>query len=128
MNSMLSGLLVAAAITVIPACSSSPGADAQFVGKLTSQGIPGDRGIEIEAAHQICDAFRPVVEARTQHMPMQDMMPVILKSGQEMKTVRERLTNQEGLTVDQYGHLVAAAAETYCPDLKDAMTRMDNQK
>ena len=112
----------------LPACSSSSGADAQFVGKLTSQGIPGDRGVEIAAAHQICDAIRPIFDARKQHVQMQDMMPMIIKGGQEVKTVRERLTNQQGLTTDQLVHLIAAAAETYCPDLKDTMTRMDNQK
>jgi hypothetical protein len=110
----------------LPACSSSSGADAQFVGKLTSQGIPGDRGVEIAAAHQVCDALRPVADARTKHLPMQDMMPMILKGGQEMKTLREQLTNQQGLSLDQFEHLIAAAGDTYCPDIRAAMNSSEN--
>jgi hypothetical protein len=128
MSTARAGIATLAFALVVPACSSSSGADAQFVGKLTSQGIPGDRGVEIAAAHQICDAIRPIVDARKQHVQMQDMMPMIVENGQKMKAVREKLTNQEGLTIDQYGHLVAASAETYCPDLKDSMTSTENQK
>lgn len=117
-------VLVAAVAVLIPACSG-PGTDAdtQFVAALNSQGIPGDRGVEIEGAHQACDALRRIADAdiRTNKNPP---MSLILESGQKIKDVHDRLTGQ-GLSLDQYEQFLVAADNTLCPDVKDAWNRLE---
>jgi hypothetical protein len=117
-------VLVAAVAVLIPACSG-PGTDAdtQFVAALNSQGIPGDRGVEIKGAHQACDALRRIADAdiRTNKNPP---MSLILESGQKIKDVHDRLTGQ-GLSLDQYEQFMVAADNTLCPDVKDAWNRLE---
>ena len=90
---------------------------------LDISGIPGDRSVEIEAAHQECDALRSIADAdlKTNKNPP---MSLILENGQKVKAVHDRLTSQ-GLSQDQYGQLIVSAGKTLCPDVKDAWNRLE---
>jgi hypothetical protein len=114
------------AIAAVPGCSGlgSNDADSRFVAALTSDGIPGDRGVEIEGAHQQCDALRRIADAdaRTNKNPP---MSLILEIGQKVKDVHDRLTGQ-GLSQDQHAQLIVDAGNTLCPDVKDALNRLEN--
>lgn len=111
-------------VLTIAACShlGSDDADSRFVAALTSDGVPGDRGAEIQGAHQVCDALRAVADAdvKTNKQPP---MSLILESGQKVKDVHDRLA---GLSDDQFLHFIADAGNTLCPDVKDVMNRLEN--
>jgi hypothetical protein len=119
-NYKLAGF-AAIAVAGITACSATNVADVEFIGVLTSHSIPGDRGVEIGLGRQVCDAFRPITNAKNKNQT--PTLALILESGLEMKAVLDRLTGQ-GLSQDQVGHFVADAADAYCPDVKDTLNRM----
>jgi Protein of unknown function (DUF732) len=106
------------AITLIPACSISAriSRDDGFATLLSSQSIPGDRGVEIGVAHQICDATRRMATEE----PTFSMEPGSWWS--ELKAGEDRLTGQ-GLSPEQVTQFIDDAVNTYCPDVKDALSR-----
>ncbi|OBG51834.1 DUF732 domain-containing protein [Mycobacterium sp. E735] len=95
----VSGLLLWAGV------AHADSADDQFVAALSSQGIPGDRGVLISIAHQFCDA---------QTLPRAG---IGLPSPYTMQlyNLRDQLFHQ-GLSQPQTDQLARDAAEAYCPD------------
>ncbi|OBG65986.1 DUF732 domain-containing protein [Mycobacterium sp. E3339] len=80
-------------------------ADDRFVAALSSQGIPGDRGVLISVAHQFCDA---------QSLPRVGIgMPSPYTM--QLHNLRDQLFRQ-GLSQLQTDQLASDAAAAYCPD------------
>jgi Protein of unknown function (DUF732) len=122
MKTTLTAFVVAAVLA--SACSKGDNPDDRFVAALNSHSIPGDRGVEVTAAHEQCEALRSVANAdvKTNKNPP---MSLLMDSGQKIKDIRDRLTGQ-GLSPDQFMQAMVDADETLCPDVKDTLNRLEN--
>lgn len=117
-------MMAAAAAVLVSGCSTGPTADAQFVAALGSHGIPGDRGVEIGAAHQVCDVMRQVANQDKTPLP-----PPLSENWKpsgwvaEMGEAHNRLTGQ-GLSNEQFMQFMLDSVDAFCPEARDKLREM----
>jgi hypothetical protein len=83
--------------------ATGPIADVRFVSTLMAHNIPGDRMMEIGAAHRLCDGW---------HRGRADeagWASELLDATRDLKG--------QGLGVDQMAQFVAATESNFCPDV-----------
>jgi hypothetical protein len=95
-------------ITLAPVAHADS-ADDQFLGMLASQGIPGDPGVLIGAAHETCDASAAKAQMPAFYVglapPSYQLM--FMHIGAEL--------SGQGLNMGQASTLMGDAIKVYCP-------------